>query len=451
MGTLYNLSVREIVAGVLEKRWSASDVVRAHAERIGALEPDVQAWVQLDLERAARTAEALDSGAGPDSHALSGAPIAVKDIIDVSGLPTRYGSPIHDAAGPEPESAACVRTLERAGAVILGKTVTTEFAYYMPGKTRNPWNLAHTPGGSSMGSAAAVACGMAAGALGTQTNGSVVRPAAFCGVVGYKPSYGAVPNHGTLDPWPTLDHTGVFARNVGDAALLASVIAKAGRVASQVRFPAHPPRLGVVRSPVWRLAEPAQQSALESNAATLTHVGARVEPLELPQAFDDAHHIHGVIMAYEGARHFGDLQRRCRALMSARFNALLDKGAAIGAPEYSDALHAAQALRAAFSAASAGFDAILTPPAPGEAPATLDETGSPVFCTIWTLLGVPAITIPVARGPAGLPLGLQIVGPYAQDDGLLSAAAWCEAHLPFHPAHERIVSAAPGHTRRAGP
>ena len=422
---------REIAARVRERRSSAASVAREFARTIQARDGDVQAWAHLDLPRAFDRAESLDAATAQPHEVLRGVPIGIKDIIDVGRMPTRFGSPIHETAAPALTSAACVDALERAGAIIPGKTVTTEFAYYTPGKTRNPWNTAHTPGGSSMGSAAAVACGMVAGALGTQTNGSVIRPAAFCGVVGYKPSFGLVSNHGTLDPWPTLDHTGVFARNVADATLLASVVAKPGAVSSNILLPSHAPRLAVVRSPVWQLAQPAQRGALDTAASALTHAGARVETLELPAAFDDAHRSHFVIMAYEGARHFSELQQRFRNLMSARFNALLDEGAAIGREEYDAALEASAALRKTFGELIGGFDAILTPPAAGEAPGTLEETGSPAFCTIWTLLGVPAITIPMALGPAGLPLGLQIVSASLADDHLLTTAAWCEAHLPF--------------------
>src|SRR5687767_7735624 len=257
MGPLYKLSLRELVAGVNEKRWSAAEVMRAHVQRIDAREPEVQAWEHLDADRAQREAEAADRSAA--AAPLKGVPVAVKDIIDVAGMPTRCGSPIHADAAPAAQSAECIQALERAGAIVLGKSVTTEFAYYTPRKTRNPWNPAHTPGGSSMGSAASVACGMAAGALGSQTNGSVIRPAAFCGVVGYKPSYGTVSNHGTLDSWPTLDHTGVFASHVTDAALLASVITKPGTVTAGVLLPSHPLRLALVRTPVWHLAQRAQQ------------------------------------------------------------------------------------------------------------------------------------------------------------------------------------------------
>jgi Asp-tRNA(Asn)/Glu-tRNA(Gln) amidotransferase A subunit family amidase len=430
MEQLYKLPLRELVAGMRDKRWRASDIMRATAARIEARDRDVQAWEHLDVGRAMDSAERADAGAigGP----LHAAPIAVKDIIDVAGMPTRYGSPIYASAQPAAESAECVQALERAGAIVLGKSVTTEFAYYTPRKTRNPWNPRHTSGGSSMGSAAAVACGMAAGALGTQTNGSVIRPAAFCGIVGYKPTFGAVSNHGTLDPWPTLDHTGVFARRVGDAALLASIIATEAAIRPDVLLPSHGPKLAIVRSPVWHLAQAAQQEMLSTAAGKLAHAGAHVQEIELPAPFDDAHRVHRIILAYEGARHFRDLEQRHRDLISPRMNELLDEGAAIPQGRYEEALGAATALRHAFASFIAAYDAVLTPPAPGEAPPTLEETGNPAFCTIWTLLGAPAITIPVGLGPAGLPLGLQIVGERGADDHLLGVAAWCEAHLTFH-------------------
>jgi len=430
MTELHKLTVRELVAGVREKRWRESAVIRAVAAQIAARDREIQAWEHLDVARAMDCAERADAGAAQGS--LQGVPVAVKDIIDVAGMPTRYGSPIYASAGPAAESAECVQALERAGAIVLGKSVTTEFAYYTPGKTRNPWNPRHTPGGSSMGSAASVACGMAAGALGTQTNGSVIRPAAFCGVVGYKPTFGTASNHGTLDPWPALDHTGVFARRVGDAALLASVIATQVKIRSDVLLPSHLPKLTVVRSPVWHLAEAPQKQTLAAAAARFVHAGAHVHEVELPPEFEDAHRVHRVILAYEGARHFRDLQKRHRNLMSDRMNALLDEGAGIPETQYAEALAAATALRRSYATFIAGYDAVLTPPAPGEAPPTLEETGNPAFCTIWTLLGAPAVTIPAGIGPAGLPLGLQIVGACDKDDELLAVAAWCEAHIPFH-------------------
>ncbi|MGZ5148783.1 MAG: amidase [Burkholderiales bacterium] len=427
MQQLYRLTLRDLIAGAHENRWTAVDATRACLERADALEPAIRAWEFLDSAHALVRAKEVDAeGArGP----LHGVPVAIKDIIDVVGMPTRYGSPIYASAKPALQSAECVSALERAGAIVLGKSVTTEFAYYTPGKTRNPWNQSHTPGGSSMGSAASVACGMAMGALGTQTNGSVIRPAAFCGVVGYKPSLGTVSNHGTLDPWPSLDHTGVFARDVAGAALLASVIVRDKRASGSITARAQPPRLALVRSPVWNVAENSQKEMLASNARTLTAAGATLEVLELSSAFDDALRIHRVLLAYEGARHFAKIQQRHREDISARFNELLDEGTVISDTEYDLALSATRQLRREFARTIEGYDALVTPPAAGEAPATLEETGNPAFCTLWTLLGVPAITIPVGLGPAGLPLGLQIVGPVEEDDRTLSIAAWCESQF----------------------
>jgi Asp-tRNA(Asn)/Glu-tRNA(Gln) amidotransferase A subunit family amidase len=273
---------------------------------------------------------------------------------------------------------------------------------------------------------------MAAGAIGTQTNGSVIRPAAFCGIVGFKPSFGLVSNHGTLDPWPSLDHTGVFARHVADAALLASVIARPGRIHAAVALPSRAPKLALVRSPVWHLADGAQKEALEAAAAKLGHAGAHIEERELPSGFDRAHQVHRVILAYEGARHFRGLREQHRDLVSPRMNDLIDEGAATSQHDYREALGAAEVLRRAYASYIDAYDGVITPPATGEAPATLDETGNPAFCTIWTLLGAPAIAIPVGTGPAGLPLGVQIVGARDTDDHLLAVAGWCEAHLPFH-------------------
>ena len=429
MEQLHKLSVRELVAGVRDERWDAARVMRAALHRIEALEPRVQAWQHLDSAGAMERAEAAD--AKPSRGALHGVPIGIKDIIDVAGMPTTCGSRIYAHGRAARETAQSVQALERAGAIVVGKTVTTEFAYYSPGKTRNPWNEAHTPGGSSQGSAASVACGMVAGALGTQTNGSVIRPAAFCGVVGFKPSLGLVSNHGTLDPWPTLDHTGVFARSVADAALLAATIAEPRAIAADARASERPPRLAVVRSPVWDLAETAQRDILSANAQKLASAGAHVNDLQLPPEYDDALRVHRTIMAFEAARHFGTLQKEHRDLMSAQLNALLDDGAAIADSQYRDALARTEAFRSGFSAVMGDYDAFITPPAAGEAPATLEQTGNPAFCTIWTLLGVPAVTIPVGLGPAGLPLGLQIVGRNREDDRTLAVAAWCEAKLPF--------------------
>jgi Asp-tRNA(Asn)/Glu-tRNA(Gln) amidotransferase A subunit family amidase len=428
----HNLSLRDAAQRIRDGALTSAELTRACLTRCSRLEARIEAWEHLAAGRAMDQAEERDAAlkAGGAVGPLHGVPLGIKDIIDVAGMPTTMGSPVYagHAAGA---SAAVVHALEAAGAVILGKTVTTEFAYYTPNKTRNPWNPRHTPGGSSMGSAAAVAAGMACGALGTQTNGSVIRPAAFCGVVGFKPSLGASPVDRILVFAPTFDTVGVFTRSVPDAALLGSVIAVPRRAIpdAPAALP-EAPRLVAVRSPVWTAADDAQRRAFAAGVAALRRAGARVEEEELPAQFEQGHDAHRSIMAYEGAVNIGPTQREHRDRLSARLNALLDEGAAIPKTRYEEALATRARLREAWERFLEGFAAAITPPAPGEAPATLAETGNPAFCTLWTLLGVPAVTVPVGLGPRGMPLGLQVVGASGRDAETLSAAAWCEDVFP---------------------
>lgn len=283
-----------------------------------------------------------------------------------------------------------------------------------------------------MGSAAAVAAGMACGALGSQTNGSVVRPAAFCGVVGFKPSHGVISTEGVMPFAPTLDTIGVFARNVSDAALLAAACARADRpLPLECQPPPHPPRLVVVRSPVWNAASEPQKRMLADNSDALRRAGADVIEAELPDGFGEAHAVQRTIMAYEGAQNLGAVQRDHRGELSERLNAFLDEGAAIEEPRYRAALSARDRLQQAYARFIGGYGGLITPPATGEAPADLNQTGDPTFCTIWTLLGAPAVAIPVGIGSGGLPLGLQIVGALGRDGAALATAAWCEGVLPF--------------------
>lgn len=433
--TPYGMSLCALARSLRAGELTATEVLSASLARCAELEPQVQAWQHVDAERSLQRAAALDfaRASGQPPGLLHGVPIAVKDIIDVAGMPTTMGSALYADNVPA-RSARVVEQLEALGAVVVGKTVTTEFAYYTPGKTRNPWNIAHTPGGSSSGSAAAVATGMVAGALGTQTNGSIIRPAAYCGIVGFKPSFGRVANEGTLDPWPSLDHTGVLVRCVADAALLMSAMTREpGQVGAAIVARARPPRLAAVRTPVWAEAHAAQIAAFADALAVLRGAGAEVIEAELPPLFEQAHATMRVIMAYEAARHFGELVARARQRVSAQFQQLVDIGGQVSADQYQAALDTAAQLRALHAEFLRDYDAIITPPVPGEAPATLAETGSPVFCTIWSLLGVPAVTTPVAHGPNGLPLGVQVTGRYDADDALLAVAAWCEAQLPFAP------------------
>ncbi len=435
---LYRMNVREIRAGLRAGRFTAEALVHDLLALIAAREPAVRAWAWLDEEHARVAARVAADGP------LGGIPVGIKDIMHVRGVPTGMGSPAFDGQTAD-DSATVVKRLEAAGAFVLGKTVTAELAYFHPGPTRNPWNPAHTPGGSSMGSAAAVAAGMVPAALGTQTNGSVIRPAAFCGCVGYKPSAGLVPRSGMLEFSTTLDQVGVFARSVEDVALVASAIvghdaadrdslANAHELADDlfpVAPPARPPRLAAVRSPVWHLADAAQRAQFERDIRALREAGAQVAEIGLGEVFAQAHTMQRRIMYADGARALGHLQTGHRAQLSEALNRLLDDGRNISETEYREALAAQASLQQALQDFLVSFDALITPPARGEAPATLETIGDPAFCTIWTLCGAPALTIPTGFGPNRLPLGLQVVGRLYDDARLLGVARWCAESIGF--------------------
>ena len=437
---LHLVGLREAAQAIRRGDLRSEDLTRALLERIEKHENAVQAFQWIDPSRALNLARQADrqlqskETLGP----LHGIPIGIKDIVETQGIPTTMGSPIFEGYVPE-RSAALVKQAEAAGAFVLGKTVTTEFAYFHPGKTRNPWNPAHTPGGSSSGSAAAVAMGFLPGAVGTQTNGSVIRPAAFCGVVGYKPTTGLIPLSGVHLFSPSLDQVGVFARSVPDAALLAAVLAgiaddetagmQTGGISGQAASMDRPPRLAALRSPVWHLAEPHAQKHFLEMIARLRVAGAEVFEHDLPPAFGEAHAVHRTIMYAEGARSFIELQRRQREKLSPRLNALIDEGIGIPDSELTRGLKRRDELATELDGFLSAFDAAVTPPALGEAPADLTQTGDPAFCTIWSLCGVPAVTIPTGQGPHGLPLGLQIVGPRSADERVLAAAFWCDEQI----------------------
>jgi len=317
----------------------------------------------------------------------------------------------------------------------MGKTVTTECAFLTPGKTRNPWNPLHTPGGSSSGSAAAVAAGFVPAALGTQTNGSVIRPAAFCGVVGFKPTQGLIPIEGALTFSHTLDQPGLFTRSVADAAWLASaLIGDAAHLSSfETATPGAPPRLAAVRTPVWDQAEEHARQAFGEQIQTLRNVGASVEEVELPGIFNLAHKAIRTIMAAESALNLEALYLIEPSVLSPTLREFMTEGRDTGAVVYLQSLKLRLALKEELERFLEGYDALITPPATGEAPATLTQTGNPCFCSIWSLCGVPAVTVPAGLGPRGLPLGLQISGGRGRDAAVLSAARWCEAVFSFSP------------------
>lgn len=390
-------------------------------------EDALHAWACLDpqhvLAAAARADLAHPSAQGP----LHGMPIGVKDIIATAGLPTQYGSPIF-AGHRERDDAAVVKRLHEAGGYVFGKTATTEFAFMQPSPTRNPWNVAHTPGGSSSGSAAAVAARHVPAAVGTQTNGSVIRPAAFCGVVGFKPTAGAIERDGMCVFSDTLDTIGTFTRSVDDAARLASALAARGRIAPAIVARERPPRIAWLDGFPWTAIDVEAAAALDATASRLRLAGATIVPVALPDALAMAPAVHRTLMLHEGARNLAHLDRHA---LSATLAGALDEGAAIDAPEWQRARASREAMRAVAQDWVSRFDAVAAPPAPGTAPARLDTTGDPACCTLWSLLGFPAITLPTGLAANRLPLGMQLASTDGNDDALLSVAAWIEARLPF--------------------
>ena len=427
-----------------EGRATVQDYVASCSARIAALEPKVQAWEWFDPQRALADAEERAGGILADLP-LYGIPVGVKDIINTRGIPTRMGSRIFFNNVPS-LSAWTVRRLEALGGLVMGKTVTTEFAYRTPGKTRNPWNPAHTPGGSSSGSAAAVAAGFVPVAIGTQTLGSVIRPAAFCGVVGYKPSFGAISRNGVHPFAPTLDTVGVFARSVADAAWFGACLMgqdnrddatfTRGPLAT-LHVPLEPlaasPRLAVVRTPKWNVASEVQRTHFDECVAKLAAAGAQVKEVQLTRLFDDAWENVMVIMSRDAVKSFLLIESRHRIRLSPALAELLDRGHRVTPDQYARAREKREEYRRWLDTLLERYDAIVTIPATGEAPEGLSNTGDATFNSLWTQAGVPAVTIPSGFGPKGLPLGFQVVGRYRGDERALQVAAWCEAMFGFKP------------------
>jgi Asp-tRNA(Asn)/Glu-tRNA(Gln) amidotransferase A subunit family amidase len=428
---LVNLTATEAAAEIARGAISAEDYTRACLDRIEALDREIRAFVHLDRDHALAQARRLDERR-LEGHALGplhGIPVAIKDIIDTADYPTECGSPL--VAGRRPRQDATVVTkLRAAGAVIIGKTVTTEFAYFHPGPTRNPHDHGRTPGGSSSGSAAAVAAQMVPLALGSQTNGSVIRPGAFCGVFAVKPSYGLVSRAGVLPLSRELDHIGAFARSLGDLALILEVIAGHDPAdpdtepfaapdfrALQREPPPLPPRFAFVRTPVWDKADAQTKAAFEELAAAL---GAAIEPVDLPPTWTEAWEIHRTIMATDMAHNLAPFVARGEP--SEALRKLLAHGRSVTAVDYLDALAKVPRYTASLAEIFDAYDAILTPATRGVAPKGLGSTGDPAFCTLWTLTGLPALSLPLFAGEDGLPLGAQLVGPLGRDGRLLRTA-----------------------------
>jgi Asp-tRNA(Asn)/Glu-tRNA(Gln) amidotransferase A subunit family amidase len=416
---LYRLTATEAARQIAAGSLKPADLMEACLDRISAREPVIHAFAYHD-PAAARAAMARPGK-------LHGIPVGVKDVLDTGDMPSGYGSPIWAGWRPRSDSAP-VSWTRAAGGVVIGKTVTTEFATRKPGPTANPANPGHTPGGSSSGSAAGVADGMFPVAFGTQTAGSIIRPAAYCGVVGYKPTFGMINRTGMKLMSDSLDTVGVMARSVADCAFFAGAVA--GRdLGDPDAHPGRAPRIGICKSPSWDLATPETHALLARVEAALARAGATVEPRELPAPFAALKTAHPIVMNAESARALGWELAMHPDGISDGLRERMAFGLAQTDAALAEAYDVFAATQHSFPEAMAGLDVLVTPSAPGEAPAGLEWTGDPAFNFIWTSLHVPCVTVPAGAGPNGLPLGIQIVGRRGEDRAILAWARWVEAAL----------------------
>lgn len=422
MKTKLLLTASEIVQAIAAGKTTAVAVAESCLEYIAEREPQVQAWHYLDPELVLAQAHALDKrgSVGP----LQGVPVAIKDIIDTDDMPTEYGTPIHKGRRPDID-AACVALTRRAGGLIMGKAVTTEFANFFPGKTRNPLDPQRTPGGSSSGSAAAVGAGMVPLGVGTQTTASTIRPAAFCGCVGYRPTWGDLRCTGVMEASGSLDTLGLIARSVEDIALYRDVLLGVMPVVLSSDNTA--PRIGFCRTHIWDQCEADTQRQIEACAAKLAKAGAIVSDVSLPGEFTRIEDAHRWISSFEFARnraweidhHWEMISERLRS------NRIRD-GLDCRYETYRDARDFLERQRLVLDDLMADYDVLLTPSVAGEAPVGLHSTGNASFCAIWTSMHVPAVTLPLFKGPNGLPVGVQLTGKRNNDRKVFEAARWVQ-------------------------
>jgi Asp-tRNA(Asn)/Glu-tRNA(Gln) amidotransferase A subunit family amidase len=419
-----HLSAAEAIAQLASGALTAEALMRACLDRAAERE-GVKAWIWLDSERALAEARAADRAGR--AGLLAGLPIGAKDIIDTRDMPTEHGSPIYRGNRPFAD-AACIALLRMAGGTIMGKTVTTEFANRFPGATVNPHNPAHTPGGSSSGSAAAVADFQVPAALGTQTGGSVIRPSAFCGIIGYKPSFGEFSRGGIKLQCHNLDTLGILCRSLDDLPPLRTALV-AGKLRPIDRTVAAP-RIGLCRTPAWERAEPAMQALIERSAATLAAAGARVMEVNFAPPFANILEHHRRIFNFEAARNYAYEYEEHNELVSQVLrDTVLTPGRELPLAAYVEAIETAEAFRHHMDDIFGDVDVLLTPSTAGEAPLGLGSTGDPSFNSIWTLAWTPCVTLPAGTGPKGLPLGIQLIGPRFRDEALFDAAAWVQTNF----------------------
>ena len=425
MSTSNEYSVTEAAALMTAGKLTSVQLAEDCLARVEKREQDVQAWAYLDPQQVLAQARACDRQ--PRNSPLHGIPVGVKDIIDTHDMPTEHGSPIY--AGNRPASdAACVAMLRKAGALIMGKAVTVEFASRYPGKTRNPHNAAHTPGGSSSGSAAAVADFMVPIALGTQTGGSVLRPAAYCGVVGFKPSFNLINRAGVKPNTESFDTVGILARTVADAALTFSMLTTQD-LPDIDPTAISKPRIGFCRTPQWKHADRATMEALEAALPRLAKAGGQVKEVELPEKFGGASDAHGKISDYEQNRALAYERLNFPDKISATLLKKLKEADSCTLDQYISARKILSDCRRMLPDVFADFDVLLVPSAPGEAPKGLATTGESSFNRVWTAMYVPAVSVPVFTGPSGLPMGAQLVGPFGMDHKTLVHAEWVRRAL----------------------
>jgi Asp-tRNA(Asn)/Glu-tRNA(Gln) amidotransferase A subunit family amidase len=445
LSALADLEAIEAARRIARGELRSEDLVRGCLARTSQREASIQAWAFLDAERAVELAKASDSQRSESKGVglLHGVPVGIKDIIDTAEMPTEHGCEAFKGRQPA-EDAACITALKRAGAIVLGKTVTTELATHVPSRTRNPVNVEHTPGGSSSGSAAAVAAGMVPVAVGTQTGGSVIRPAAFCGVYGFKPTFGVIPRAGVLTQSSTLDTIGVFGRSVEDVALAADALQAhdardpASLSTSRPRLLATatedwplPPLFAFVKTHAWERTDAVMQEAF---AELIEELGGQASEIILDSTIERGLAAAKTIQDAEMAVNYGEVLDRSPGLVSESLAARIEQGRRVRAVDYYAALNARELFYGNVQEIFQDYGTILTPAALGPAPRDLGTTGDPVFCGFWTYLGVPAVTLPLLEA-GGMPMGVQLVGPRRDDGRLLRSARWLVRRL-----HEAVAS-----------
>lgn len=425
MKRLNELTATETVAAILAGKTTCEAVARACLDHIAGREPQVQAWQYLNSEQVIAQARALDKSGrrGP----LFGVPFGVKDIIDTCDMPTEYGTVIHKGHRPK-RDAACVALSRKAGGVLMGKTVTTEFANVTPGKTRNPLDPDRTPGGSSSGSGAAVGDFMVPLAIGTQTTGSTTRPASFCGVFGYRPTWGDLRTTGVMEASGSLDTLGILARSVEDVALYRDVLLGVAPEPVASDIPA--PRIGFCRPYFWPRIEPATQNLLEGAAQRLAHAGARVEEVKLPADYEQLETAHRLISGFEMARNLTWELENHRASISEKFReGRLKDGLACTYETYCEMRDLVARCRRMLEPVIAKYDVLLAPSAPGVAPVGPDPVPHPWVYMMWTTMHVPSLTLPVFKGQNGMPIGAQLIAKWNDDRRLFAVSRWVYQQL----------------------